>query len=101
MASRQGKPVYANTPLNPGDPVHIEWQGVWLPGEVLEVQADDRVRIRYRGWPSNWDEVVARERLRLEAAPGTNVITLHLERDWSVSGAFVEANREFVTLLRA
>ena len=65
------------------------------------MQADHRVRIHYRGWASNWDEVVPRERLRLEATPGTNVITLHLERDWSVSGAFVEANREFVTLLRA
>ena len=32
---------------------------------------------------------------------GFVAIVMTQERDWSVSGVFVEANREFVTLLRA
>src|SRR2546430_7212749 len=70
-ASRQGKPVYANTPLNPGDPVHIEWQGSWFPGEVVQLEDEGNIKIHYEGWDSSWDEVVPRSRLRI-GGPGKN-----------------------------
>jgi hypothetical protein len=92
-------PVTKATPLEKNAKVQIEWAGYWCPGEVVDVQGDDLVKVHYTGWESYWDEVVPRERLRLQA-PGSMSITIHFDQGWAVRGTFVESNGDFVTLLR-
>ena len=56
--------VEASTPLFAGDPVHVKWNTTWWRGEVLELMPDGKVKIRYTGWGSNYDESVPRSSLR-------------------------------------
>jgi len=70
-AKPPGTSVTPATELETGDAVLVEWGGQWWGGEVLEVLAENRVKIRYDGWGKDWDEAVARERVRLPAATTT------------------------------
>jgi hypothetical protein len=58
--------VTASTPLAAGKPVQAQWGGSYFQAEVLEVLPDDRVRIHYVGWSTNFDETVPRAKLWIE-----------------------------------
>ncbi len=74
-----GTLVTDDTKLSIGDVVQVNWGGnvilpdgtlaneSWWNGEVLDVQEDGKIRTRYSGWRSEWDEVVPREDLRIES----------------------------------
>jgi hypothetical protein len=94
------QPVLANTAVRKGDRLLVEWFGYWWPGEVVQTLDNGQVKIHYSGWDSNWDEVVARDRLRVQTPPGAT-ITVHLDRGWSLTGTLVEAKGDVVTLLLA
>jgi RNA binding activity-knot of a chromodomain len=61
-----------NSKYSVGNKVEILWSGSWYKGEVLEVN-NDKYKIHYDGYGSNWDEWVTSERLRTqgETATGT------------------------------
>ncbi len=73
-----GDLVTANTVLNAGDNVQVQWSGTvvlsdgestnesWWNGEVLDCNSDGTVRIHYAGWNPEWDESVSRDRLRIK-----------------------------------
>jgi len=43
----------------------VEWAGAWYEAKILKTEKD-RWFIHYLGWPSNWDEWVTKERIRLK-----------------------------------
>src|SRR5262245_33756778 len=51
-----GITVQPETPLEVGSTVLAFSQGRWWRAEVIGLESDDRVRIRYPGWDSKWDE---------------------------------------------
>lgn len=63
------RPVAADTALRPGQSVEVEREGVWTPAQILTVNEDGSVNVRYidsgleAGTPG--DERVTREQLRL------------------------------------
>ena len=67
-----GEPVTAQTELNVGSTVLVQWQDTWWNGSVLELLADGTVKIHYDGWDQEHDEVVARTRL-LIPGPGARL----------------------------
>jgi hypothetical protein len=95
-----GEPVTDKTPLKAGERVHVEWQGSCWTGEVLALNDDGTVRIRYVGWGSEWDETVARSRLQLPTT-SNKVVTLHFDRTWSISGTLLEILPDGYVLSRA
>jgi hypothetical protein len=101
-----GKPVRATTALAAGDQVQIEQYGAWWTGEVLEVRPDGRVKVRYVGWGSDWDEVVPRSRLCLDA-PGAwdelegKHLRLHLDGGVILTGNIVERGEDYLLLKMA
>ncbi len=58
------RPVLAETPLSPGDPVLILWATLWQ-GRVVRTSSDGSVVVRPEGHDSRWDSRVLRETLRL------------------------------------
>jgi hypothetical protein len=51
------------TPYKAGDTVSVQWKGTWYKCSVLEVK-DDKFKIHYEGWGSEWDEWVGTDRMR-------------------------------------
>ncbi|HEX8386569.1 MAG TPA: Tudor-knot domain-containing protein [Rubricoccaceae bacterium] len=54
-----------------GQAVHIDWEGTWYAGHVVEVGAGataGQYKIHYDGWADSWDEWVTPEKLRLPSA---------------------------------
>jgi hypothetical protein len=98
-----GKPVGPTTPLKTGDRVQIEQYGAWWAGEVLDVLEDGRIKVRYTGWGSGWDEVVPRSRLCLDV-PGVwedlegKYLRLHLDGQVVLSGTLVERGEDYLLL---
>jgi hypothetical protein len=74
-----GKPVVAETALEVGQKLQVEWEKQWWHGEILNVLDDGTLKIHYTGWDSKWDEVVPRSRLQLANTtyiarhPGTEI----------------------------
>lgn len=66
-----GRTVENDTALSPGTRLVAEWTGKWLPVDVLDVKPDGLVRIHWVGWANQFDEDVARTRLRFPADSGT------------------------------
>jgi hypothetical protein len=58
----------AHASFDPQDEVEVEWRGSWWPAVVLE-QRGARWLVHYEGYGNEWDEVVARERIRERSAP--------------------------------
>jgi hypothetical protein len=50
-------------PYKPGDRLRVRWRGSIYPATVLDVVAKDRVRVRYDGFETAWDENVQLERI--------------------------------------
>lgn len=69
VSSEHTVPVLADTPLRIEQSIEVERDGVWMPAQILALNEDGSVRIRYMdsgldsGTPA--DESVARARLRL------------------------------------
>jgi hypothetical protein len=59
-------PVNDQTPLVPGQALQVSYAGTWYAAEVVGMESDGGIHIRYFGWGSNWDEVVPRADLRLD-----------------------------------
>jgi hypothetical protein len=101
-----GRPVGPQAALRPGDRVQIEQHAAWWAGEVLEAQADGRVKVRYTGWGSHWDEVVPRSRLRLDV-PGAweglegQSVQLHLDGGTVLVGVVQEVGADYLLLTPA
>ena len=62
-----GKTVLSVEQLNAGDRVIVNWKESWWRGKVLEVFANDMVRVHYIGWSDTCDEVVQVSRIQLPA----------------------------------
>jgi sRNA-binding protein len=59
-------PVTDQTPLVPGQALQVSYAGTWYAAEVMGIESDGGIHIRYFGWGSHWDEVVPRSDLRLD-----------------------------------
>ena len=95
-----GDAVTDRTQLRIGDKVHVEWYGSWWAGEVLELNQDRTVRIHYSGWDSQFDETVPRSRLQIPN-PRPKIVTLHLDRNWTLTGDLLEILPDGYVLSRA
>jgi hypothetical protein len=100
MVAVNGIPVTAGTPLEKGQRLQAEQEGLWWAAEVMSLRPDGRVKIHYTGWASSWDEVVPRSRLRLES-PGPKQVTLFLDGSPPVTGVLVESSGDFLVVLRS
>ncbi len=60
-----GQHVSPRTPLAPGQPVQIRWQGSWYTGRVVSLGSRGNVLIHYDGYGASSDERVSRSRLRI------------------------------------
>ena len=87
MSAPQGKPVYPNTELAPGDQVFIEWYGTWYPGEVIALEKDGTVSVHYSGWDDSFDEAVPRSRLSLGGPEETASQAVAGSAAWGAAGA--------------
>jgi hypothetical protein len=58
-------PADAGSALKVGQRAKAEWAGSWEEVEVLELLPNDKVRIRWVGWGSGFDETVSRSKLRV------------------------------------
>src|SRR5690349_24016159 len=67
-----------------GDKVEILWSGSWYKGEVLEVN-NDKYKIHYDGYGSNWDEWVTSERLREQDSSATGTTSTGSDPSGSTS----------------
>jgi hypothetical protein len=47
-----------------GDHVRVEWHGSIYPATILTALGDDRYRVRYEGFGSEWDEDIAMSRIQ-------------------------------------
>jgi hypothetical protein len=100
-----GKPVKAGTTLHAGQTVQVEWFGAWWAGEVLDVLGDGRVKIRYPGWGSGWDEAVPRSRLRLDS-PGPweelegRPVQVRLDGGLLLAGTLIESGEDYLLLTK-
>jgi hypothetical protein len=65
-AEPSGIQVGPDTPLDVGSKVLAFSMGGWWRAEVLALEADDSVRVRYPGWGDMFDEVLPRSRLQLD-----------------------------------
>ncbi|HEX4998635.1 MAG TPA: hypothetical protein VFY29_10430 [Terriglobia bacterium] len=61
-----GNPVTAQTRLAPKQVLQVEEGRLWWAATIVDVLADERVRIHYLGWGSRSDEIVPRSRLQLD-----------------------------------
>jgi hypothetical protein len=61
-----GIPIQPETPLEVGSTVLAYSQGRWWRAEVVGLEPDDQVRIRYPGWDSKWDETARRSELQVD-----------------------------------
>ena len=59
-------PVTDQTPLRPGQALQVSYAGTWYAAEVVGIEGDGGIHIKYFGWGSNWDEIVPRSDLRLD-----------------------------------
>ena len=64
--SRTAIKVAARTALTPGMTVQAKWGGSIYAAEVVELMPDQRVKVHYVGWSSNFDQIVARDSLWVE-----------------------------------
>ncbi len=58
-------------PYAAGQAVHVDWEGTWYAGHVVEVGAgpnEGRYKVHYDGWAASWDEWVTPDKLRLPSA---------------------------------
>ncbi len=62
-----GKSVEKETALPVGTRLVAEWAGKWLPVDVMQIMPNGNVRIHWVGWADQFDEEVARTRLRFPA----------------------------------
>jgi hypothetical protein len=69
-SDEDGSAVTAQTRLQAGDAVLVEQDGSWYEGEILSVRKNGRVKVRYGGRGTEWDELVPRSRLRLKPGVG-------------------------------
>lgn len=46
-----------------GDKINVIWNGATYPATVLAVLPNDKYKIHYTGWGSNWDETVGLDRI--------------------------------------
>ena len=87
------KPVSAETELDVGSSVLVEWKNRWWNGSVLEELPNGGVRIHYEGWDAKYDEVVPRSRLQLPThevgLAQQNMDTSLASHDMSKAGAEV------------
>jgi len=58
--------------LKVGMPIEAEWGNKWWPAQVVQLMANNQVKIHYEGWTDASDEVLPRTRLRL-ATVGTPI----------------------------
>lgn len=61
-----GRCVTKRTRLKVGQVLQVQWQQQWWAARVLRARRDGKVRIRYVGWGSEYDETVVRSRLQLD-----------------------------------
>ena len=59
----------AGTPIPPsvyrlGDRVRVEWHGSIYTATIVTVLGDDRYRVHYEGYGSEWDEDIALSRIQ-------------------------------------
>jgi hypothetical protein len=47
-----------------GDRVRVEWHGSMYTANVIQVLGDDRYRVHYEGYGSEWDEDIALSRIQ-------------------------------------
>ena len=66
-AMQPGKSVEKEMALPVGTRLVAEWAGKWLPVDVLQLMPNGNVRIHWVGWANQFDEEVARTRLRFPA----------------------------------
>lgn len=59
-------PVEPNTFLQVGQDIQIKYGSTWWAGTVLGMEQDGRVKVRYFGWASSYDESKTREELQLD-----------------------------------
>ena len=64
-----GIAVGSEMTLAPGTPVLASRQGSWWRANVIEIERDQRVRVRFVGWDESWDESLPRDTLQLEPGP--------------------------------
>jgi hypothetical protein len=48
---------------NKGDKIEVDWNGSWYEATILEIK-DQKYKIAYVGYDSNWDEWVDLKRMR-------------------------------------
>lgn len=61
-----GIPVEADTTVSPGDVLQVQWGGRWWAAQVVSLEPEGKVKVRYVGWEKRWEEVVPRARLQLD-----------------------------------
>jgi hypothetical protein len=61
-----GRSVTKRTRLKVGQVLQVQEQQQWWAARVLRARRDGKVRIRYVGWGSEYDETVVRSRLQLD-----------------------------------
>src|SRR5262249_4273713 len=64
-----GVAVGAEIALLPGTPVLASRQGSWWRANVIEIEPDNRVRVRFVGWDESWDECLPRDALQFAPGP--------------------------------
>ncbi len=52
--------------LTTGQFVFILWEHTWLPGKVISISKDGRLKVHYDGWENSYDEYVSFSRLRIK-----------------------------------
>jgi len=65
-----GIQVQPETRLEVGSSVLGYSQGRWWRADVIALESGDRVRIRYPGWDSKWDETVPRSNPQVDLGQG-------------------------------
>lgn len=66
-ATARSAPLARALQFGVGDRVEVEWHGSWWRATILEVEGN-RYRIHYDGYGSEWDELVAEDRVRARKA---------------------------------
>lgn len=64
LPDEPGDPVHDVSQLEVGQSVSVLWNGRWFDAEVIAPGRDGRVRVRYDGYATEWDESVTADRVR-------------------------------------
>ncbi len=94
-----------------GDIIQVEWEGIWMAAQVLELDGKGNVKIQYLGWDESWNEFVPIERTRVPTDEDPSAASLDgLKEKWikvlltsqaTVSGVFLGVSDEHVVLRSA